>query len=198
MARESGPGGGSRGIALVGYRATGKSTVGRIVADRLGWPFEDADRALERRAGKPIAAIFAEQGENAFRDLEQRILAELADGRSPMVLATGGGVVLRQENRDALGRFGFVAWLAARPETIADRLRADPDGRPALTSAGLLDEVASVLERREPLYRRVASAVVETDGRSPEQVAEDLLDRLDRAMRGGDRFPAPDSRGRMP
>jgi shikimate kinase len=170
---DSGRGG---GIVLVGYRATGKSTVGALLADRLGWAFEDADEALERRIGRPIASLFAEQGEGAFRDLEQQILSELtADPRARLVLATGGGAVLRPANREAIRRLGFVAWLKAGPAAIADRLRGDPGGRPALTSAGLFDEVAALLHQREPHYRSVADAEIETEGRSPEEVAGEIL-----------------------
>ncbi|QDV33893.1 shikimate kinase [Tautonia plasticadhaerens] len=172
------------GVALVGYRGTGKSTVGRIVADRLGWAFEDADEVLERRVGRPIASIFSERGEPAFRDLEAGTLRELT-ARSRLVIATGGGVVLREENREVLRAFGFVAWLSARPGTIVDRLRADPAGRPALTAAGLLGEVAEVLGRREALYRELAGAEVDTEGRSPGQVAEAVLAALPGSYREG-------------
>ncbi|WP_169978872.1 shikimate kinase [Tautonia rosea] len=174
MGRESEQRDHRRGIALVGYRATGKSTVGRIVADRLGWAFEDADDALEGRIGQSIASLFAEHGEGTFRDLEEATLAELTT-RSRLVLASGGGAVLREANRTALQRFGFVAWLSARPETLVDRLRRDPANRPALTSAGLLDEVATMLRQREDLYRSVADERIEVDERSAEQVAEAVL-----------------------
>jgi shikimate kinase len=184
MASGSGPSGesGSGGIALVGYRGTGKSTVGRLVADRLGWAFEDADEALERRVGRPIASVFDEQGEPAFRDLEAETLRELTT-RPRLVIATGGGVILREENRRALLDFGFVAWLWAPPETIVDRLRADPGGRPSLTAAGLLDEVAEVLGRREPLYREVATSVVDTEGRPAVEVAEAVIAALPESYR---------------
>jgi shikimate kinase len=145
-----------------------------LVADRLGWAFEDADEALERRIGRTIASVFAEDGEAAFRDLEQATLAELAT-RSGLVLASGGGAVLRKANRDALRRLGFVAWLSARPETLVDRLRRDPANRPALTAAGLLDEVATLLRQREDFYRSVADVRIEVDDRSAEQVAEAVL-----------------------
>ena len=115
------------GLALIGARGSGKSTVGRLVADRLGWAFEDADEALERAAGRSIAAIFADDGEPTFRDLEERTIAALT-GRSRLVLATGGGAVLRESNRRALRRFGLVVWLDADPETLAGRLRADAGG----------------------------------------------------------------------
>lgn len=162
-----------RGLALVGYRGTGKSSVGRLVAARLGRPFFDADLELEARAGRPIREIFAEDGEAAFRDLEQAVLADLCT-RPGIVLACGGGAVIRPSNRESLRRLGFVAWLTAPPEELARRLRADRRGlavRPALTAAGTLEEIRSVLAERTPLYEAAADAAVETLGRSTRQVA---------------------------
>jgi shikimate kinase len=169
---------GDRGISLVGYRGTGKSTVGRILADRLGRPFADLDREVEQRAGRPIRAIFEEQGEPAFRDLESRALGELTARIRGGVIATGGGAILSESNRRALGEFGFVAWLTADAETLARRLqgaRRGVDDRPALTAAGTLNEIDEVLRARSPLYRQAADEVVDTPGRTPEQVAEAVL-----------------------
>ncbi len=176
-----------RGVALVGYRGTGKSTVGRLLADRLGLEFVDADRVLEDRLGRPIARVFAEDGEPAFRDAEAGALAELTT-RTGIVLATGGGAILRPENRLALRRFGFVAWLTAEPEVLAARLAANPGDRPALTDRGLLDEIATVLEARLPFYAEVADAAIETADRTPAEVAEVIAARLHaRTLRRGAR-----------
>jgi len=164
-------------LVLVGYRGTGKSTVGRILAGRLGLPFADADVELEAIVGRPIPAIFAEQGEAAFRDWEQRVLRDLS-ARPVMIVATGGGVVLRERNRSLMKSFGFVAWLTAEPGVLAGRLRSDPIGmanRPALTADGTLGEIARVLEERTPLYRAVADAIVDTSLRTPAQAAEAIL-----------------------
>lgn len=168
-----------RGLVLIGYRGTGKSTVGRLVADRLGRPFVDADRVLEARAGRSIAAIFADQGEAAFRDLEAAILADLTARGDGAILATGGGAILRDSNRAALRRFGVVVWLTADPEILAARLDRDRDARPALTAAGTLDEIAAVLRDRTPLYRAVADVEVATTGRDPSAVADAVLDAWD-------------------
>ncbi|HEX8202079.1 MAG TPA: shikimate kinase [Isosphaeraceae bacterium] len=159
-----------RNLALIGARGTGKTSVGRIVADRLGLPFVDADAELERTVGRSIAAIFAEGGEAAFRDLEEETLGALT-ARDGLVLATGGGAVLRAANRRALREFGLVAWLMAEPGVLAERLRRDAGGRPALTEAGLLAEIAAVLEARVPLYQEVADAALDTTGLSPAEVA---------------------------
>ncbi len=115
-----------RGLVLIGYRGSGKSTVGKIIADRLDRPFRDTDLEIETRSGRSIATIFAEEGEPSFRDWEERTLTELAGEFPDAVLATGGGVVLREANRRRIRDFGFVAWLQAPPEELARRLETDP------------------------------------------------------------------------
>jgi shikimate kinase len=170
----------SSGICLVGYRGTGKSTVGKIVADRLGRRFHDADQVLELRFGKPIRSIFQEFGEPIFRDWEELVLAEISRDAGSVV-ATGGGVVVRESNRRVLKGFGYVVWLSAEPATLAERLRRESgaiEGRPALTPMGTLEEIEHVLTVRLPLYREVANAVIETDRRTPTEVAEAVLKTL--------------------
>lgn len=171
MSAEPAPSMPRESMALVGYRATGKSSVARRVAERLGWRFVDADKEVERRASMPIAQIFDQLGEPAFRDLEQRVLAEHADGWR-LVFATGGGAVLREANRAALRRFGMVAWLRADDRTLADRLARSPGGRPPLTVDGLVAEVAPLLARRNPLYEQVADVAIDTVGRQADEVAD--------------------------
>ena len=165
------------GLALVGPRGTGKTTVGRLLAERLDWPFLDADLELERLSGRTIAALFAEEGEPVFRDWEERTLRELI-GRGRSVLATGGGVVLRPSNRARLRAFGRVVWLRSEPSALEARLRANPrslSNRPALTALGTLGELAAIAETRAPLYREVADVVVETANRTADEVAEAVL-----------------------
>jgi shikimate kinase len=168
-----------QGLSLIGTRGTGKSTVGRILAERLVRPFLDADVELEEKFGRSIASIFAEDGEAVFRDCEERVLSELTSAHPGAILATGGGVVLRAANREALRSFGRVVWLWADPAVAAARLAADrhsPGRRPALTLAGTLAELAGVLEARTPLYRSVADAVVDTSGQTPEHVVNAVLE----------------------
>jgi shikimate kinase len=163
-------------LFLVGYRCTGKTTIARLVAGRLGWPWLDADGVLEERAGRSIRAVFAEEGEAGFRRRESEVLEDLCR-RPGHVIATGGGVVLSAANRARLRAAGPVVWLTADPETIWRRLKADAttaERRPALTVGGLA-EVRQLLEAREPLYRDVAHFTVETAGRSPEEVARLVL-----------------------
>ncbi len=168
---------GAIGLALVGYRGTGKSTVGRLVAGLLGREFLDADAVLEARLGRSIRSVFETDGEAVFRDKEEAVLAELTSKPGQTVLATGGGVVLRPGNRAALRRFGHVVWLRADPAVLARRLRHD-SARPPLTAAGTLAEIADVLSAREPLYREVAGTVIETGGCPPSEVARLILTAL--------------------
>jgi shikimate kinase len=164
-------------IALVGARGTGKTTVGRMLADALGWRFVDADDAIEAVAGKSVAAIFQDEGEAAFRELEAAAVGAWV-GVDRLVLATGGGAVLRADSRQALKQCGLVVWLTAPPAVLWGRLQADPATaarRPNLTATGGLEEVEQVLAAREPLYRETATLAVDTAGRSPAEVAAVIL-----------------------
>jgi shikimate kinase len=168
-----------RGLALVGYRGTGKSTVGRILAWQLDRPFLDADLELEARAGRSVSAILTTQGEPVFRDWEERTLAELIELAPTAVIATGGGAVLRETNRRRLRDFGYIVWLTAEPDELACRLRSDPRGlavRPALTAQGTIGEIAGALQIRKPFYQEVADAVIDTGGKAPDQVAATILE----------------------
>lgn len=163
-------------LFLIGYRGTGKSTVGPLLAAALGWQFLDADDRIEAAAGKTIAHIFTAEGEAGFRDRESSALAELCR-QERRVIATGGGVVLRPSNRELLRTAGYVAWLTAPPETVWGRMRSDPTTaarRPNLTTGGF-DEVTNLMAAREPLYRQTAHGTFPTGGRSPEAVAAAIL-----------------------
>jgi shikimate kinase len=165
-------------LFLVGARGTGKTTVARLLAGRLGWQWCDADTLFESRHGS-IRGIFDTEGERAFREKESEILRDVAT-LSQHVVATGGGVILREENR-AILRQGWVVWLTAEVDTICARLRADAttgDRRPALTATGSAvspEEVAAILQARTPLYRACADLTVRTDGLSPEEIVEEIV-----------------------
>jgi shikimate kinase len=166
-------------LFLVGYRGTGKSTVARLLAGRLGWGWVDADAALEARHGRTVRWIFAEEGEAGFRAKEAALLEELCRLQRH-VIATGGGVVLRADNRERLRAAGAVVWLTADARTIWQRLQADAttaERRPALTVGGLA-EVEELLRVREPWYRGCADWTVDTAGRTPEEVADVILPRV--------------------
>lgn len=163
-------------IVLIGYRGSGKTTVAPLVAERLGWQWIDADRALESRHGRTIEQMFELEGEAAFRDREADLLTELC-GRDRHVVAAGGGVVLRPGNRECLSQAGLVVWLSADVDTLWRRLQEDAaNRRPDLTVGGRA-EVEQLLAIREPLYRGCANAIVETAGRLPEEVANEILAR---------------------
>jgi shikimate kinase len=165
-------------LTLVGYRGTGKSTVAAVLADRLGVAWRDADAVLEDRIGRSIAALVGSRGEAAFRDVETEVLRDTLPAFTG-VLATGGGVVLRPENRRLLRERGRpVVWLTAPVDVIRRRLAADPTTaarRPALSGGDPLDEVAAALHAREPLYREVADVAFDTATDPPAVVAERIL-----------------------
>jgi shikimate kinase len=158
-------------LFLIGYRGTGKSTVAWLVAARLGWDWLDADELLEQRAGCSIRQIFAQEGETGFRDKESVLLGELCQRRR-LVVATGGGVILREENRMHL-RAGLVVWLTADAETLWNRLQGDAatrERRPDLAQGGRA-EVEELLRKRAPLYAACANFII--DATQPaEQVAD--------------------------
>ncbi len=159
-------------LFLIGARGTGKTTTARLIADRIAWNWCDADTLLEERAGKTIRQIFAEEGETGFRDLESALLREVAM-RQNCVVATGGGVVLRAENR-ALLRQGVVVWLSAPAEVLWQRMQCDAatfERRPNLSDGGLA-EIEEVLRMRASLYESCSDWRIETDGMSPKEVAD--------------------------
>src|SRR5262245_39950021 len=169
---------GGKPVYLVGYRGTGKSTVARELAGLLHYDSVDADELIEERAGKSIAAIFAEDGEPAFRDLEAAVVAELA-GRRRTVAALGGGAVLRESNRAIIRSTGPVVWLTASVDTIIRRIAADETSasrRPDLTAAGGRAEVESLLAVRTPLYRECATLIVDTKNKTAFELAAEIAE----------------------
>ncbi len=156
---------------LVGAMGTGKTSAGRLAAAALGVPFWDTDEIVEATAGTTVAAIWAEEGEEGFRAREKAVVSRLSGEVG--VIATGGGVVLDPANRET--KTGTVAWLKARPETVATRIEST--GRPLLAGASVEESITAILREREHLYESVATDVVDTDGRDPNTVA-DLVARL--------------------
>ncbi len=168
-------------LVLIGYRGTGKSTVARLIAEKLHWPWFDADAQIESRAGKSIAQIFSDEGEPAFRDWESRVIADLVQ-QDRCVLALGGGAVMRPANREALARQSKTVWLQASPETLWQRIQQDrstAERRPNLTAQGGITEIIATLEARNPIYRECAQLEVDTQGKTPQQVADAILAQWD-------------------
>jgi shikimate kinase len=166
----------SANIFLVGMMGAGKTTVGRLLARRLKRMFYDSDHEVERRCGVKIPVIFDIEGEAGFRGREAGVLEELTacDG---VVLATGGGAVLREDNRRRLRARGTVVYLHARPADLQHRVRHDRN-RPLLAGADPLGRLEELYAVRDPLYREVADLVVETGRQSAQALARDLLARL--------------------
>lgn len=146
-------------IALVGLPGSGKSTVGRQLARRLGLPFSDSDHVIEQRIGCSIRSFFDREGEAAFRDIEEKVIAELCVGDG--VLATGGGAVLRPANRERLRAAGQVFYLRSQPEDVFRRVRHD-NARPLLQVADPLQRLRDLFAERDPLYRETAHFIIET------------------------------------
>ncbi|MCA9140561.1 MAG: shikimate kinase [Planctomycetales bacterium] len=165
-------------IYLTGYRGTGKTTVGRLVAQALSTECVDLDQVIEDAAGKSIRQIFDTGGEHAFRDWKTQCLRQVAGNRSGgRVVSLGGGAILRGENRTIIRDSGICVWLTATPEVIAQRITSDQttgQRRPALTALTPVDEIRELLVRREPLYREMASLILETDQKTPPQLAVEL------------------------
>lgn len=176
-------------LYLVGMMGSGKSTVGRPLAEALGYRFLDADTALEGVAGRTIPEIFASDGETGFRDLETAVLGELSAWHS-LVVATGGGVVTRPQNWGHL-RQGVVVWLDAPAERLLARLRKDPSPRPLLNSADPEGRLRALLAQRLPLYGQADLRIPQGDEPARE-VAEHVLEALPGILR---QRPQPPSNG---
>ena len=161
-----------RNIALCGFMGTGKSSVGRLVAEQLHFAFLDTDTVIEARAGKTITQIFADEGEASFRDLERKIVKELAQ-RSRTVISTGGGLVVNPENMASLKEHAYVVCLWASPAAIYARVKSQ-NHRPLLQSPDPQASIEQLLKERAPFYKE-ADVLLNTEIRSPREVAQQVL-----------------------
>ncbi|MDO5625206.1 MAG: shikimate kinase [Pseudomonadota bacterium] len=169
-------------IALVGMPGSGKSSVGAALGRRLQMPFSDSDKHIEQRIGTTIREFFDTHGESAFRDLEEQVMDELTAG-SPAVLATGGGAVLREANRQRLHERCTVVYLRASPEHLYRRLRHDTK-RPLLQVADPMRRLRELFAERDPLYRDCAHFVLDTHGLSQSLLVNRILMQLELASPG--------------
>lgn len=167
-------------ISLVGLPGSGKSTIGRQLGRRLGLPFFDTDALIEQRLQEPIRSFFEREGEAAFRDVEEGVLEALTVQQSTGVMATGGGAVLRPDNRKRLRERTVVIYLRATPEQLARRLRRDTQ-RPLLQVADPLARLRALHAERDPLYREVAQFTLETRDASAALLTRRVMAQLDLA-----------------
>ncbi|MGA7873560.1 MAG: shikimate kinase [Candidatus Binatus sp.] len=172
-------------LILTGFMATGKTSVGPLVARRLGWEFVDVDSVVVARAGKPIAQIFADQGEAHFRKLEREVVAHLSGDRRrcpqchgphPGVISTGGGVLVDESNCAALKRVGVIVCLTARPEVVAARVERSKAKRPKLTEGGksTLARIKELMAERSDAYAH-ADVQIDTSDLTVEQLADHVI-----------------------
>ncbi len=171
----------AKNIVLIGYRTTGKTTVGRLIAQRLGWEFVDTDVLIEQQAKKSIAEIVAQEGWQGFRRREKEVIAEVS-AKENMVIAVGGGAVINTENVKNLKQNGILIWLKANADTIAKRLLKDKktaSQRPSLTGKSVVEEIEEVLRERLPLYQQAADIEVDTERYSPEEIASLIIKNLE-------------------
>ena len=167
-------------ITLIGYRGCGKSTVGPLLAQRLGWDCIDSDHEIERRAGKSIRDIFGDDGEASFRRLEAEVLRDLLT-RSELVIAAGGGAILSEVTRQRMKQSGPVIWLQATAATLASRISGDAESalrRPSLTGKSVADEVAEVLAARTAFYHDAATFVIDAETAMPQDIAGQVYESM--------------------
>lgn len=164
-----------KNIVLVGFMGTGKTTVGIELAERLGMVFLDMDEIIVEREGLTIPDIFERHGEDYFRLLERKVVKELA-GRSGLVIATGGGIVLNSHNIDDFSCTGLVVCLSASPEAIINRVGSDAN-RPLLAGDDKMAKIMSILEKRQKLYDAIPFQI-DTSGLSIETVADEIIEKL--------------------
>ena len=174
-------------LVLIGYRGSGKSTVGRRLAIRLKMKFVDTDNLIEERQGIPIADIVKSRGWGHFRKLENNVIEEISK-RDHLIIAPGGGAVLDTDNVKALRGNGTIIWLKADRETLLKRMNQDPGTnarRPTLTGRGTLEELQEVMSLREPFYEKASQIQIDTSTLDVEAVVERVLAMVDETVKGG-------------
>jgi len=167
-------------LYLIGMMGSGKTTVGKVLAEMLGYRFFDTDAVIEQLAQQPISQIFATSGEAAFRQLETQVLAELSAYRI-LAIATGGGIVLDRQNWSYL-KHGLIVWLDVSVEEICDRLQGDVS-RPLLQGADLQQKLSALLEERRPLYAQADLQVPVDAGETPEAIALRILAEVPKVLK---------------
>lgn len=157
---------------IIGPRGSGKTTIGKLFAESKGYQFVDTDKLILEKAGKSIAEIVEQHGWDYFRQLESEILKSIA--QDDVIISTGGGIILADENQKVMRDNGTVIYLNAKPEILAKRLAAEPqaDQRPSLTGKSLVEEIAEVMQQREPIYRATAHYIIDATQPIDEIIAQ--------------------------
>jgi shikimate kinase len=171
-------------LFLIGYRCSGKTTVGKSVADALDWAFVDADAVLVGASGKSIKDIIDTEGWDSFRRMERSTFKQICTN-DRQVVATGGGVVLDAANVEAMKTSGRTVWLVATAATIRKRMHSDQNTeafRPALTRKGTLAEIEDLLAQRSPYYERTSDFIIHTDGLPVAEIAHRILHKVNEAV----------------
>jgi shikimate kinase len=168
-------------IAIIGFMGSGKTTVGEILAKKLGWSFFDLDRIIELSENRKIAEIFNRDGEDYFRDLESKIIRKTISNNKNCVFACGGGVVLKGENMRAIGNKCHIAYLMVSPREAANRLKKTTD-RPLLQNKDSEKEISELLRNRLGLYEKYAEITIDTDISPPKRAADQIKNKLEKKI----------------
>lgn len=166
-------------VILIGFMGCGKSTVGLRLSYRLRQPVIDTDKEIERTEKRSISDIFAKEGEEAFRTMETKCLERMLDTVKDKVISVGGGLPMRKENRELLGRLGKVIFLRATPDTIWERLQNDTS-RPLLQGENPYATIRELMQKREPFYEEAADVILDVDGKEFDLILDEIVQALER------------------
>lgn len=164
-------------IFLIGFMGAGKSTIARALKRKLGFPLIEMDERIVQEQGMSINEIFERYGEEHFRDIESQLVLDIGH-QEPSIVSCGGGVVVRPQNRQNMKKSGRIVLLSATPETVYERVKNSSD-RPILNGNMNVEYIAQLMEKRRELYEEAADITVVTDGRTREEIVQDILDKLE-------------------
>lgn len=163
-------------IFLIGFMGAGKSTIAKALQRELGFPLVEMDERIVQEQGMSINDIFAQYGESHFRDIESQLVVDLGE-QEPSIISCGGGVVVRPQNTQNMKKSGKIVFLTATPETIYERVKNSTD-RPILNGHMNVEYIAELMEKRRALYEEAADITIQTDGKTREQICEEIIGKL--------------------
>ena len=166
----------SRSIFLIGFMGAGKSTIARALQRELGFPLIEMDERIVKEQGMSINDIFAQYGEDHFRDIESQLIVDIGK-EEPSIVSCGGGVVVRPQNTQIMKEIGRIVFLKATPETIYERVKNSTD-RPILNGHMNVEYIAELMEKRRALYEAAADITIQTDGKMREQICEEIIGKM--------------------